>query len=314
MNQGNFDEGIVEIQRALIVATRHNDKRSMATLYTFEGVLQMEKDDQEAALKSLKEGLSLSESLGNKLLICITTGSIGRIYLERGDFEAATKNFDVDLAISLELGDKQGIAIAHGLVGELQLIQGKFTKAKKSLKKSLKLSREIGYQKGIAKAENNLGDIFYLQEKYKKAQKKYQSAVEISRAINNKIVLGESLLELSQSYLGSGDYEKAHEGFSEAIMIGQALGNQDFIFASKILGARMEALKGNVENATLVLEGLLEINLSLEQEAEIYYYLFEIDKSNLEYKEQAKRIYSHLIEKTPRYLYKHRLEELSSSP
>ena len=310
MNQGNFDEGIIEIQRALVAATRHNDKRSMATLYTFEGILQMEKDDHDAALKSLKEGLSLSETLGNKLLICITTGSIGRIYLERGDFESAMKNFEVDLAISLELGDKQGTAIAHGLVGELQLIQGKFTRAKKSLKRSLKLSQEIGYQKGIAKAENNLGDIFYLQDKFKKAQKKYQSAVKISRAIDNKIVLGESLLELSQSYLGTGDYEKAHECFSESIMLGQALGNQDFIFASKVLGARLEAQRGNIDNAVWVLEGLLEIDLTLEQEAEIYFRLFEIDASNAEYKTQAKRIYTQLIEKTARYLYQHRLEQL----
>ncbi len=310
MNQGNFEEGISEMQKALNQAKRHNDKRSMANLYTYIGVLQMEKDDHAAALKSLEEGLKMSESLGNKLFMCICTGCLGGIYQVKGDFDAAMKNFEIDLAMSLELGDKQGIAIAHGLVGELQVILGKFGKAKKSLKKSLKLSQEIGYKKGSAKAENNLGDIYYLQKKYKKAQKKYISAVEISRAIDNKIVMGESLLELAATYLELGKLDKAHATFSEATIIGQSLGNHDFIFDSKILGARLENAKGHTENSVIVLQGLLETKLSLSKTAEVYFYLHQFDSTNNTYLEKARNLYEKLVEQIPRYINKHRLEIL----
>jgi len=310
MNQGNFEEGIKEMQKALNQATLLNDKRAMANLNTYIGVVQMEKDDHTAALKSLEEGLKMSESLGNKLFMCICTGCIGSIYQAQGDFKAAMKNFQIDLAMSLELGDKQGISIAHGLVGELQVILGEFKRAKKSLKKSLRLSREIGYQKGLAKAENNLGDIFYLQKKYKKAQKKYTSAVDISRAIDNKIVMGESLLELAATYLELDKLDKAHMAFSEAVIIGQSLGNHDFIFDSKILGARLENAKGNTDISIDVLRGLLEKELSFSKTAEVYFYLHQLNPSNKIYLEKARSLYEKLTDQIPKYLNKHRLEML----
>ena len=72
----------------------------------------------------------------------------------------------------------------------------------------------------------------------------------------------------------------------------------------------MEVQKGNIENGTQVLKGLLQTELTTEQRAEIYFRLYEIYDSQETFKVKAIEIYTKLVEKTPRYLYKDRLNQL----
>ncbi|HMR42620.1 MAG TPA: tetratricopeptide repeat protein [Saprospiraceae bacterium] len=311
MNLGKYTDGIQSILPELEISRSHNDKRSMATLLTNMGIVYIDKGDYDEALKCFEEGLQLSEELGNRLLISIGLGSIGSIWQEKGNYEKAMELFRRDLVISEDLGDRQGIAIAHGLIGELLAIKGEFSEAKFHLKKSLEICRDIGYKKGIAKAVNNLGDVYFLQKKYEKALASYQEAIEVTRAINNKLVLGKSLTEQAATFLELKDQAAARELLSEALLIADELGNPDLLFQAKIMLAKVAGAHGEKESVKEILENLLKQNLTLFQQATVYYNLAAHFPENEFYKKQALGAYRKTYADTPQFLFKKRIEELS---
>lgn len=310
MNQGKFEEGIQCQEDYLEICKSNNDKQGMATLYTNIGIVYFEKGDHEAALKSYEKGLALAEELGNKLLTSIATGCIGSVYERKGDYETAMEHFEDDLRLCEELGDKQGTAIALGLIGELHSITGNFHKAIEFLQKNLMLSEELGYQKGIAKALNTLGDVFYFTNQLERSLEHYDRAIEVTRRINNRLVLGMSLVEKGDVLIQLGRIDDLDEVFREALEIAEDLGNPDLLFEAKMLAAKAHVLEGETKKALSILHGSLLSEISKDQEAAVYFELYEVSPEKSKYKDKALALYQQLYKETPRYLYKMRLKTL----
>lgn len=309
MNQGHYDEGIERQARQLEVSKKANDKQGMATLYTNMGIVYFEKGDYDAALDCYKKGLALSEELGNKQLTAIAIGCIGSVYERKGDYENAMDNFRLDLELCEELGDKQGTAITLGLIGELMSVKGEFDSAIAYLQKNLMLCRELNYRKGIAKALNTLGDVYYYLRIYDRSIHFYDEAIKLTREINNKLVLGYSLVEKGQALMKMGHLMQADLLSQEALDIANELGNPDLIFEAKILLARVYQASNASKESYAMLQALLLENLEPEEQAAVYYHLFEILKET-NYRQQALSLYEGLYAETPKYAYKIRLEKL----
>lgn len=310
MNRGNYDDGINVQLKQLEIARKKGDKPGMAVLYTNTGIVFLEKGDYNAALDTFEMGLALSEELGNKLLTSIAIGCIGSVYQGKGDYEKAMNLFHKDLQLCEEMGDKQGTAIALGLIGEQLSIEGQFHKAIEYLQKNLMLCEQLGYQKGIAKAVNTLGDIFYYLGQYDRSLHFYDRAIEVTRKINNRLVLGYSLVEKGAVLLALNKPEELDSLTEEALSLAGTLANPDLFFEAQILYSKVLFLKSKPEQARKVILTLLEKQPGKQQKAAAYFELYQQDKSNKDYRNQALAIYRKLFASTPRFIFGNRIELL----
>lgn len=309
MNQGNYDEGIRQMQKILERSVEIGDKQGMASLNINLGIVYFEKGDYEAAGSCFEEGLRRCEELGNKLLTSIGTGCLGSVYEKKGDFNKAMELFEKDLLLTEELGDKQGIAIASGLIGELYSVVGEFDEAEKHLRRTVELSRELGYKKGLAKAVNTLGDVYYFTKQHEKSLEFYNQAIEVTREINNKLVLGSSLSEKAIVLLAMKRFEDVREILKESSVIAEELGNSELIFEGRLVNLKLCIAENKLEEAKAHLELLLNEYPGTKERAALYYNQFLID-SDTDILRRALACYQELFAKTPRFLYKQRIDEL----
>ena len=311
MNLGRYDEGITEQKKQLKKSEENGDRRGMATLYVNLGIVYFEKGDFDNALSCYKKGLELSQELGNKLLTSIAIGCIGSVYQQQGDYEKAANHFIQDLELCEQLGDKQGIAIALGLIGELRSIEGEFDLAIDYLNHCSFLCEELGYQKGIAKAINNLADIYYLKEDYDTSIIHFDQAIRIARNIKNKLILSTSLLEKAQTLLDMQNPKTAPELVTEAQQIAKSLGNPDLSFHGQILQAQILHYQGKSNEGVRLLENLLENHSEEEKTANIYFELNKLSPNHKTARFSALELYTTLYSKTPKFIYKKRIDRLS---
>ncbi len=311
MNQGHYDEGIRWLEEQLDISEHASDKPGLATLYTNLGIIYLEKGSLDSALLCLEKGLVLSEELGNKLLMTICIGCIGSVWEKKGDYPKAMQNFERDLALALELGDKQGTAIAYGLIGDLQSTIGEFDYSTDCLEQALALSRELGYKKGIAKALNTLGDNWFYKTDYVQSLIYYNEAIEYAREMGNKLVLGYSLIEKGLVHTTLGENAVARQLLEEGRDIALALGNAELTFAANILRARIMILDNNRSEALRQLSQLLALSRSEREEASVHYELQRVADNPEIHHRKALEMYRNLYSRTPQYLYKIRMEELT---
>jgi tetratricopeptide (TPR) repeat protein len=256
-----------------------------------------------------EEGLARCEELGNKLLTSIGTGCLGSVYEKKGDFDKAMELFEKDLRLTEELGDKQGIAIATGLIGELLSVIGRFEEAEKHLQRTLQLSRELGYKKGIAKAVNTLGDVHYYTQQYEQSLEYYNQAIEVTREINNKLVLSSSLSEKAIVLLAMKRFQDVRDILAESTTLAEELGNPELIFEGKLLQLKLHIAEQQHDTARNILHKLLLEYPGTKERAALYYNQFLIDR-NPATLQNALQCYQELYARTPRFLYKQRIEEL----
>ena len=311
MNLGRYEEGIEAQQEQLIKSRKNKDRRGMATLYVNLGIVFFEKGDYTNALTCYQRGLELSEELGNKLLTSIAIGCIGSVHQQQGDYDKAADHFIRDLELCEQLGDNQGIAIALGLIGELRSIEGDFDIAVDYLEHCVKLCETLGYQKGIAKAVNNLGDIYYLTEDYQRSTLNYQQAIDIARKIKNKLILANSLVEKAQTFIAMKQYEEPVALLSEARQIAEDLDNSDLLFQIDLLNIQLAHQQKGGKIALSLLNELLDKAEETENMANLYFLLQKIDSSHTTAQTKALELYQQLYQKTPKYIYKKRIQLLS---
>lgn len=312
MNQGRYEAGVRVIQEQLERSQLATDKQGMAILFTNLGIVQFEKGDYDDALLSYESGLKLAEELGNKQLTAIALGCMGSVYERKGVYDRAMTLFQRDLELCEEMGDKQGIAIALGLLGELYSIKGEFAKAVDHLQKNLMLCESLGYQKGIAKAVNTLGDVFYFTGEYERSLHFYNRAIEVTRKIDNRLVLCASLIEKGAVLIALNRLDEVVQTGRDAAQIARELGNPDLIFESRLLEARIQHLHGHTQLALAELNGLeFQDGLTDDHLAAVLYERALIDPANQRARRQARERYEQLYDRTPRYLYRARLDMLS---
>ena len=311
MNLGQFAEGIKWIQAQLTQARHADDRAAMGSLHTHLGIVHFEKGDYDEALFHYEKGLALAEELGNKRLVAIATGCLGTLYERRGDYPMAMKMYRRDLKLVRELGDKQGIAIALGLIGELEAIMGHNEAAIRYLDENLQLARELGYLKGLAKAVNVLGDIYFWDAEYNRAVGYYQEAVRVARDIGNQPVLCESLVELGRTYLRLDELDTAHNLLLEAEEIVETLDHEGLRFRCALLRVRWLYTQGNKRAALELLDELLISTKPTNRQAALYYERFVYTDSE-EDRKTAHELYKGLYERTPRFSYRRRLDQLQN--
>jgi tetratricopeptide (TPR) repeat protein len=117
-------------------AERHHDMRALAEAYMHAGIILSDQGDRVAGIRPLRQGLELSQKIGDARGMLWNHRYLGFIALTCGDLCALRQHANRMLEIAESAGQKQFSDTAYRLLGYLHLCRGDAEKAADALRKT----------------------------------------------------------------------------------------------------------------------------------------------------------------------------------
>ena len=179
------------------------------------------------------------------------------------------------------------------------------------------MDRELGNDDGVARHLGNLGDLHKFKSDYAAAATYFDEALHLLRRSGNKYYLCWVLVAGAEVALGRAAetsnsaalLSRAEAMNREGLAVAEEIGRRPYIFAGNVLTGRLLAARGDRSGALTHLRALLEDARSVEEEAELFYALWQIGRLEEERLEAQKRFQA-LEAESARFLFQNRLAAL----
>lgn len=166
LNLHRFDDGQIELTRAMELAELAGDLPSQATATSRLGILAKQQGRLDEALALFRRALQLDRRLGDRRGAALRTRRIGETLAASGRYEEAIAELSSAVELMLELPDPGGAARVSTFLGETQVAAGDPAAAVASLGEALAVMRGIGSEffvaellVALAAAHESAGDL-----------------------------------------------------------------------------------------------------------------------------------------------------------
>ena len=222
-DKGDYDKARGEFLKIL-----ETDPKNIKAQWQL-GVVEIQRDNPQAALAPLNQGLSLAIQVGNqeqKALIQLAMGIAYRLMNKPDD---AIQSFQQSIEISQRLGLKRLLAGNLTEMAQVQNSQGKPKDALASYQKALDLFHEIGMKKEIGDTLINRGVLYQSWDEYDKALQDYKDSLQIQRDANDENYQALCLGNIGEVYLAKGDTDNALMYLQQALQLRQKLNDPQYV-------------------------------------------------------------------------------------
>ena len=209
--QGEYDQGLISIEKSLKYAESTNDSLSIANNLFQKAVIYSLKGDYDKGLEVYMQILAVYEAMDFKKGIGLTLNSIGITYADLEKYEDAIDNYK--RAIEIHQAEKDSVNLPN-VYGNLALTysnQKKYDLALEYYAKARDIDIATNNNWGLAINSENIGLVLQEQGKYQQAIDYYEQARTIFRANNYTADLSRVLTNLGQVYYSMGDLSKSND-------------------------------------------------------------------------------------------------------
>jgi eukaryotic-like serine/threonine-protein kinase len=222
------DKGDYDKARAQFLKILDTDPKNIKAQWQL-GVVEIQRDNPQAALAPLNQGLSLAIQVDNqeqKALIQLAMGIAYRLMNKPDD---AVRSYQQSVEISQRLGLKRILAGNLTEMAQVQNSQGKSKDALVSYQKALDLFHEIGMKKEVGDALINRGVLYQSWGEYDKALQDYKDSLQIQRESNDENYQALCLSNIGGVYLAKGDTDNALTYLQQALQLRQKLNDPQYV-------------------------------------------------------------------------------------
>ena len=237
VDKGDYDKARTQFSKIL-----QSDPKNIKALWQM-GVVEIMKDNPQAALDPLNKGLSLAIQVDNQEQKALILLSMGISYRLMNKPEEALRNYQESIAINEKIGQKRGVAAAIDEMAQVQMTMGKSDMALASYERALKLRREVGAKKEVGNTLIDVGSLYQARGQYDKALQNYKESLQIQRDTGDENYQAASLTAIGTVYLAKGDTDNSFTYLQQALQLREKLNVQGDI-------AETVAALGQVYSAT----------------------------------------------------------------
>ena len=246
--QGNYSLAETYLQEGLILARQIEDKERISGLLKVLGSVVGSRGDYIQEKVYLQEGLAIARQIGGREQICSILINLGVTAGEQGDYVQAEIYFQEGLTLARQIGDRELMSILLSNLGEVAGAQGNYVQAEIYFQEGLTLAHQIEHREWISVLLSNLGLTSWKQGNNILAEEYFQEGLSIARQIGRPQITANVLNEYGNFYLDQQRIEAAEAIFHE-ILTTIREGDQDLIALAQYGLARVNAFKGNIQEA-----------------------------------------------------------------
>jgi tetratricopeptide (TPR) repeat protein len=166
---GQLDEAVSHLRKALGVFQKHGDQVSIGTAYHQLGLVAQDRGDFGVAEDWYKKAVALRTQIGDEQNLATTLHQLGRIGQLTGNFAAAEQWCRRALEIKEKMHDEESAAPTYQLLGVIAEAKSDLANAERWCLKGLVIQERLGLHSGAGYSYNLLGAIARRQQDHVKA-------------------------------------------------------------------------------------------------------------------------------------------------
>jgi eukaryotic-like serine/threonine-protein kinase len=236
IEKSDYDKASAQFSQVL-----KTDPNNIKALWKM-GVVEIDKDNPQAALKPLNQGLSLAVQVDNREQKALLLLAMGVSYRLLNQPEEALRNYQQSIEITRRMGLKRILANGLSEMAQVQNTIGKPKEALASYNEALQILQGIGMKKEIANALIGRGVLYETWGDYDKALQDYKDALQIDREADDANSQAICLNNIGGVYLSKGDTDDALTYLQQSLQLRQKLDDPEYIAETlTVLGAAYTA-------------------------------------------------------------------------
>ncbi|MFL6351956.1 MAG: CHAT domain-containing tetratricopeptide repeat protein [Bryobacteraceae bacterium] len=245
-----------EEQKALTALTRAEtlwralgDKTKTAeTLRTF-GIFYSKLDEKQKALDFYLQARELLPAYGERRMTAVLSNSTGWVYYDLGELGLAERYFREALELARAIGYSEGEgSCLHGL-GLVSFARRHYRRAGEYYEQSLPVFRKMGNNWWASILALDIGTVLLAEGRTADALVSLNEALQLTRQHTGPYEEARCLEAIGQAYQASGQHDRAFESYTQALALRQAGGYRYLEAQTRLLLARLERDRGNLQEA-----------------------------------------------------------------
>ncbi|MFY7997353.1 MAG: adenylate/guanylate cyclase domain-containing protein [Candidatus Kapaibacteriota bacterium] len=230
--------------RALKIAEETKDKKALASIQNFLGMLYLGQGKYKDAIECYRKSLHFAQEIDDKKFIFYSHTNIGETYLRQEQYKSSLESFFYALRLQDKFNDNVALANLYYLMGTVYSRLSQYTLAEKYCLRALELAEKAGAVREETGAFTTLSMIYAAQGKYSQAITTALRALALADSIKLGSGLvgekGDALKTLVSVYDTLGNHQKAFAYYKQYIAIRDSLQNGDIILATNRLKEEYE--------------------------------------------------------------------------
>jgi len=220
---GEYDKARTQLSKILAA-----DPKNIKALWQM-GVVEINKDNPQAALDPLNKGLTLSIQLDNQEQRALILQAIGISYRLMNKPEEAKQSIQQSMDINRKLNLSRNLANNLSEMALIEMTLGNSAAALTDYGQALPLLKGIGAKKDYGDVLINRGGLYVARGDSEKALQDYKEGLQIQRDADDENYQALCLGNIGSVYLGKGDTDNALIYFQQALQLRQKLNDPEYL-------------------------------------------------------------------------------------
>jgi serine/threonine protein kinase/Tfp pilus assembly protein PilF len=223
LDSGEFEKAQTQFSRILA-----SDPKNINALWRL-GTAEIYRDNPQAALEHLNQGLTLSVQVDNQEQKSLILLAIGISYRMLNKPQEATANYQQSIEIARKLGLKRVLASDLSEMAQVQSTLGKPKEALASYTQAVQILHDNGIKKEYGEALIGRGVLYESLGDYDKALQDYKESLQIQRDMNNENYQALCLSNIGGVYFAKGDTDNAQTYLQQSLALRQKLNDPEYV-------------------------------------------------------------------------------------
>lgn len=205
--QGDYDEGLEELNKAYKIAKQIKEPRLEARVLNNFGNIHRDLGDLAKALNYFEEALAINEELGDEFAQSVNLNSIAILLYDLNDFDSALEYALRCLPTFEHEHDRTRLNTLHNTLGNIYFKQGQYNEALRYFEDNLQNS-DMDTQAYIM-AQSGIGKVYFRRREYDTARKYLYDAHNTAQKSENAEVQIICNYYLGKIAIDEGNYRNA---------------------------------------------------------------------------------------------------------
>lgn len=226
IDDGNYSASIKEFQKSLRINRSLDNRKGIVTNLLNIGRVYMIQERYDDARGVLEESLSVSISLGDKMLVAEASATMGKYYYVTGDNRKAQELIERAMDIDRHEAHKT-IGGRLNILGLIHARDGKTKEAEEAFREALSQNLNSRETIEIANSYRGIGDILEAKGSLKDAKEYFEKALDNDRITGNSRKIANDLTRLGNLSLKGKETKAALDYFLRAYEVNINAGNSE---------------------------------------------------------------------------------------
>ncbi|MDD7886685.1 ATP-binding protein [Flavivirga sp. 57AJ16] len=207
----NYYDAQKNLDEALKLAEKSNNKKSIGVIYTIKGKLQLIIEKEDNAIKYLNKAIEVQRIINDNKNLGKSYKIFGDVYLAKEAYEQALDSYTAAKSKFQEEGLNEKLAEVLLCEGKTYMFLKDYEKARDIIEQSVAQAKKGEYKEVLSDALIKHGIVYSKLGDYEKALALANEGLEITEENNFKSIQNEGLFVISNIYKALEDFKLSRE-------------------------------------------------------------------------------------------------------